>query len=75
MIENNLNVLTIIEFAKEIRVHPNTVRNGIKCGRIQAFRAGKGKSASYRIMRSELERMIAFDASELIEKIVKERKG
>ena len=73
MLYKNQQVFSITEFAIILSVHPNTVRNGIKCGRIQAFRTGQGKKASYRIFRSELERMAAFDASEMIENIVMKR--
>ncbi len=70
---NSQEVCSITEFAKLISAHPNTVRNAIKYGRIQAFRIGSGKRSAYRIYKSERERMAAFDASEMIENIVKER--
>ena len=68
-----IDVCTILEFAELIKVHPNTVRNMIKTGKIQAFRTGKGKRASYRIFRFELQRMAAFDGEEMIENIIKNR--
>lgn len=70
---NSSEVCSVVEFAGLLKVHPNTVRKAIKCGRIQAFRIGVGKRSSYRIYKYELERMAAFDATEMIEKIVKER--
>jgi excisionase family DNA binding protein len=73
MKQNILDILTVDEFAEILKVHPNTVRYQIKTGRIQAFRASEGKKAPYRIFRSEIERMAAFDAREMIENIVKER--
>lgn len=73
MTRNKFEFFTVVEFANQISAHPNTVRNAIKCGRIQAFRIGKGKRSAYRILKSEIERMIAFDTGEIIEKIVNER--
>lgn len=72
--ENISRILTVKEFAKRIRVHPNTVRNGIRCGRIQAFKVGQGKRAAYRIFSSELQRIAAFDSIEIIENIIRGRK-
>ncbi len=73
MKEKNINLLTVVDFAKILNVHPNTVRNAIRYGRIQAIRVGTGKRASYRISDTEIERMYQFDASQLIENIVQER--
>jgi len=64
---------TVPELAKALRVHVNTVYKAIKCGRIQAFRAGMGRKASFRINESEIERMMSFDAKILIDKIVEEK--
>lgn len=61
-------LLTVKEFAALLRVHPITVRRAIEYGRIHACRVGTGKKASYRIFESELERMMAFDLSEIIVK-------
>lgn len=66
---------TIEEFAKKLRLHPNTIRRSIKCGRITAFRAGFGKRASYRIAHSEIGRIQLFDLEAMIEKIVIEKQG
>ncbi len=64
---------SVKELAEHLNVHPNTIINGIKCGRIKAFKVGQGKTASWRIMRYEVERMVALDATEIIEKIINER--
>ena len=64
---------TIEEFAKLLKVHPNTIRNGIKCGRIQAFKVGMGKKACYRIYRKEVERMAEADMSKVINRLIDER--
>lgn len=66
-------IFTVDECAFILRVHPNTVRNAIKCGRIQAFRVGIGKRAAYRIFSTEIQRMAEFDATEMIENIVRKR--
>lgn len=49
--------LTIQEFAKKLKVHPDTIRKAIKCNYINAFRAGMGKRSQFRIPSTELERL------------------
>jgi len=49
--------LTVEEFAQRIKMHPGTVRKGIKEGKIFAIRPSMGKRAPYRIAESELERL------------------
>ncbi len=66
-------VFTVLEMAKALRVHVNTIYHAIKDGRIQAFRVGYGKRATLRIFRSEIMRMAEFDASAIIDKIVEDR--
>ncbi len=73
MTENNIQFYTVRELAQVLRVHQNTVYHAIKCGRIQAVRAGKGNRATLRIYKSEVERMMAFDANEIIDNIVQNR--
>ncbi len=58
---SNGDFLSIDEFAALLKIHPNTVRNGIKYGRINAFRVGKGKRSMFRIPKSEIHRMAVFD--------------
>lgn len=65
---------TIKEFAGLLGVHPTTVRRGIAYGRIQAFRVGEGKKSTYRIFKTELERMAAFDVETIIETRARELK-
>lgn len=60
MKDENPAYYSIIEFAKKIGVHPNTVRNNIKNGSINAFRLSKNKNSSYRISANEIERMTWF---------------
>lgn len=67
-----IRLLTAKEFASKLRVHPSTVRRAIECGRIHAFRVGNGKKASFRIPESEIERMMAFDLTIVIETRAKE---
>lgn len=54
---NISDVCTIDEFAVLLKVHPNTVRNGIKSGKIHAFRVNKGIHSSWRILKTEIMRM------------------
>jgi excisionase family DNA binding protein len=56
--DQDLYFLTIQEFAKRLRVHPNTVRNAIKEGRINALKLSEGKRSAYRIPISEMERLV-----------------
>lgn len=48
---------TIKEFARKLRVHPNTIRNGIKTGHINAFRTGTSDKSSYKIPHTEIHNM------------------
>lgn len=66
------DLLSVKEFAAILRTHPSTIRRAIESGRIHAFRIGKGKKASFRIPKTEIERMMAFDLTELIENRAKE---
>jgi len=61
--------LTINEFAEELKIHHKTVRNMIKSGRLAAFRTSNKKKASYRIARSELQRLVLLDLDEVYKKI------
>ncbi|HEY5236090.1 MAG TPA: excisionase family DNA-binding protein [Rhabdochlamydiaceae bacterium] len=61
---------TVMEFAEKLRVHPNTIRKGLKSGRIQAVRTGSGKGAYYRIPDTEVQRLCEMDMTKLIENIV-----
>lgn len=56
---------SIKEFANLLRIHPNTVRNSIKSGKIQAFKVGFGKRSVYRIPASEINRMALYDINKL----------
>ena len=66
--------LSIKEFAFKVGVHANTIRRAIKSGRICAFKVGSGKKSSYRIAKSEINRIALFDMEEMIEKIIEKRK-
>jgi hypothetical protein len=52
-----INFLTLEEFAKCIKMHPQSVRRAIKQGKIYASRPSLGLRAPYRIAESELERL------------------
>ena len=47
--KKNLKFYTVNELAEVLRVHPTTIYQSIRCGRIQAFRVGPGKKAPLRI--------------------------
>jgi hypothetical protein len=52
-----MNFLTVEEFAKRIKMHPQSIRRSIKQGKIFASRPSMGKKSPYRILESELERL------------------
>jgi len=52
---------SIKEFAEELNVHPNTIRNSIRSGRINAFKVGSGEKSNYRIPASEIQRIALID--------------
>lgn len=64
---------SINEFSKLLDVHSNTIRRAIKSGRINAFKVGVGKKSTYRIPRSEINRIALFDLEDMIEKIIQRR--
>lgn len=61
---------TVREFSNLVKVHPNTVLKGIKEGRIQAFKIGKGSRSDYRILGTEIKRLCELDMTKLIKEIV-----
>lgn len=65
--------LSIKEFAVLIRVHSNTIRRGIKSGRIHAFKIGDGKNAIYRIPRTEINRLSVLDLEKIIDVLIEKR--
>ena len=59
--------LTIKEFALEMNLHPNTVRRGIKKGKIAAVNIGTGETYSvYRIPFTEISRLLQVDLEHMI---------
>ncbi len=65
--------LSIKEFASLLRVHPDTVRRGIKRGRISGFKVGGGKRSIYRIPCTETNRMAICDMEAMVDKMVEKR--
>lgn len=70
--ENN-EFLTVCEFAELINVHPNSVRNMIKKGRLSAFKIGGGRTSSYRIPKSEIQRLSIVDLNKIVDNLIKEK--
>lgn len=52
-----MNYLTVEEFAQRLKMHPTTIRRGIKAGKIFATKPTANKKGRYRIAESELERL------------------
>ena len=69
----NNEFLTVNEFAEVIGVHPNSVRNMIKKGRLSAFRVGGGERSSYRIARSEINRLSVIELNKIVDNLIDER--
>jgi excisionase family DNA binding protein len=65
--------LSINEFAKLISVHPQSVRTMIRKGRLSAFQVGGGLTSSYRIARTEVERLGLIDLQKIVNKMVEEK--
>ena len=65
--------LTIEEFSILLRVHPQTVRRAIKKGRIHALRIGIGVRSSFRIPRSEIQRIALFDLEIIVNQLIDKR--
>jgi excisionase family DNA binding protein len=68
-----INFLTVEEFAKMLNVHPETIRRGIKSGRIHGFRVGNGKRSPFRIYESEIERISVISFNEIVSEFKKEK--
>ena len=69
----NAAFFSIIELARKLKVHPNTIRRAIKSNRIVALRIGKSKNSSYRIPASEIHRIAQIDLEDVIENEVQRR--
>ncbi len=57
----NKDFLSVLEFAKELQVHPNTIYKAIRKGRINAFRVSGGDKGAWRIPRAEITRIATLD--------------
>jgi excisionase family DNA binding protein len=66
--------LSIKQFAAKVGVHPNTIRNAIRKGRLSALKMGSGSRALWRIAKTEIQRIAFLDMREYIEKVIKEEK-
>ena len=50
-----MEFLTNDEVAKNLRVHPRTVDRWLKRGMLRGYKLGKGKTALWRISKSEFK--------------------
>lgn len=53
----NQEFYTVEEFAKLVNISAQTIRKSIRDGHIFAIRAGSGKKSSYRIHRTQIDRL------------------
>jgi len=73
MKEEDNAYLSIKDFAKRLRVHPNTIRKAIKTGYINAFRVGNSIKSSWRIPTSEIHKLAMIEWESVVTKIAKEQ--
>lgn len=73
MKNKNFEFYTVAELAAVLKVHVNTIYHAVRMGRINALRVSNSKKAPIRILKSEIERMMAYDADKLIDRIVQKR--
>lgn len=71
----NEDFLSINDFAKILKIHPNTVRRQIKKGKINIIKFGSEKKPLYRIPKSEIERLAFFTMKDVVKKIMEEEKN
>ena len=64
-----IDFLSIKEMATLIRVHVNTIRRGIRIGKINAFRVG-GPHSAYRIHRTEINKLAFEQLEEVINSLI-----
>jgi excisionase family DNA binding protein len=64
---------SIKEFAKKLRVHPNTIRKAIKIGYINALRIGKSEKSGYRIPNTEIHNLAQIQWESVVTKVAKEQ--
>lgn len=70
----NKEILTAKEFAHYMGVHYNTVRNMIRKGKLNAFKIGcEGLTSDFRIPKSELQRLAAFNLDQVVEDLINKR--
>lgn len=60
---------TVEEFAKILKIGPQSIRRAIRAGRIQAFRVSIGKKAAYRISETEFDRIAVMSYQETLNNI------
>ena len=65
---------SVKQFAELLGMNPQTIRKSIRNGRIQAFKVGVGEKASYRISKTEAQRLGIFDLRKIIKNLYHEIK-
>lgn len=73
--QENDQFLSIKEFAVLARVHPNTIRRGIKSGKIHAIKLGVGRNCIYRISKTEVNRVAIVDLEKVIQVLIDKALG
>ena len=67
---NSEEFLSIKEFASLMKVHENTIRKGIKSGKIAAIRLTSSPKSAYRIPRTQIQTLSFQHLEEVIGKII-----
>jgi len=73
MTNKKFEFYTVAELAVVLKVHVNTIYHAVRVGRINALRVSNSKKAPIRILKSEIERMMAYDGDKLIDRMVQQR--
>lgn len=66
---SNDKYYTVEEFAKILKIGPQSIRRAIRAGRIHGFRVSIGKKAAYRIAETEFDRIALMSYQETINNI------
>lgn len=67
---DDIEFVSIKEFAARIGMHPNSVRKAIKAGKLNAIRIGEGKQAAYRIPLTQLHILAIYNIEKVINALI-----